>query len=329
MRVVVTGATGAVGESVVDALRHDADKRVDSVVGLSSTAPAHPQPHVDWRAVDLLVDELAPHLEGVDALVHAGPGTVRAQGARSGGSAAAGGPLEALRRVLAAAADAGVRHVVLVSSFVVYAPADPLHDPVDESWPATGVADVPFARRAVALEQAAAEFAHDHRAARVAYIRAGLPLGPRARARFLERLGPLAMGLPAAMGLPFLPGITGAALPVVHHDDLANACRAAVTRSSVGAYNVALDTRLELTTAAEALGARPLGIPATLAAKGAELATRLLDTVRGGSERALGSWLAVASKAPRLDTTRAREQLGWAPVHPLDDALRSTLAGTG
>lgn len=330
MRVAVTGASGVMGRSVIGALRHDADKRVDAVIGLARARLAHPDPDVDWREVDLLADEIAPHLEGVDALVHASRGTVRRQRPGRAGAAdgaGAGSPLAAARRVLSAAADAGVQRVVVLSSFAVYSPADPLHDPVDESWPTHGVADVPFARNAVAVEQVTSDFAHDHPAARVACIRAGLPLGPRARSQFLERLGALATRVPAPQGLPVLLGVEGAALPVVHHDDLASACCAAVTRSSVGAYNVALDTPLELAAAAEALGARPFGVPSEMAAKGVELATRLLGSVRKAEHHSLTSWLTLASRAPRLDTTRAREQLGWAPAHSLDDALRSTLAG--
>lgn len=316
MRVAVFGATGVVGWSLVAALREDPDKRVDAVIGLARRLPANPQPNVDWRQVDLDHDDLASHLQGVDAVVNVAWDHAR-------GEARGEAPVDNVaraRRLLEAVVGAGVRHVVQASSFAAYAPAPRLHDPIDETWPIEGVADVPYARQMVALERALAEFAGAHEIVRLVTIRSGVVLGPGAVAQLAARLGPLAPYARLPGHVPFVPGIEGIALPVVHHDDLAAAYRAAVTGTAMGPYNVALEAPLDLAAVARVLDARPLAIPASAATKAAEMVGRL-------SPRRPGEWLELGRRAPLLDSSRARHDLRWSPNHPLDDALRTTLTG--
>lgn len=332
MRVAVLGAAGAVGASVVEALLGDPTHRVDEVVGLDRRLPLEPQAGVDWREIgdapDGALGDLAGHLHGVDAVVNlltrAGPDR-RREHRTSVEGVPSGEPADA-RRVLDAVAEAGVRHLVQASTFAVYSPVEPGHDPVDETWPTDGVADVPFARQAVALERLLDGFSAAHPVVRVVRMRSGLVLGPRALAEFLRRLGPLAAYYRAPGRLPVLPGVEGA-LPVVHHDDLAAACRAAVTGSAAGPFNVAMDAPLDLRGAAAALGARPVALPEELVKVGSELAGALLAATRRGEERSPGSWLLMARHAPRLATWRARQELGWLPRHALDESLRSTVTG--
>ena len=309
MRVAVLGATGVVGSAVVEALRLDPDKRVDAIIGLARSLPANPQPHVDWKAVDLGREDVRPHLRGVDAVVDV---------AWERGE----GNVARIEHLLGAAVEAGVRHIVRASSFVAYAPVDEGHDPVDESWPTEGLARVRLAQEMASLERMLHAFAAEHEIARLVWIRSGLVLGPRARAQFAARFGSLGEHLRAPRRLPLLPGIGHAAFPAVHHDDLAAAFRSAVTGSGLGPYNVALDAALDLTALSSAFGARAVALPEGLVQRSRELADRVLGA------RSPGEWLELATGAPRMDTTRARKELGWEPQHSLDEALRSTLRGS-
>lgn len=323
MRIAVLGANGAVGASVVEALLSDPRRRVDQVIGMDRRLPPDPRPDVDWREVGDAFEggsDLAMHLQGVDAVVNVL--TRRGLDHRAGQI----DELGRARGVLDAVADAGVRHLVQASTFAVYSPAEPGHDPVDESWPTEGVAPVPFAHHAVALEQLLDDFSAAHPVVRVVRLRSGLVLGSRALAEFLRRLGPLAAYYRAPGRVPLLPGVEGA-LPVVHHDDLATAFRAAVTGSAAGAFNIAMDTPLDLRGAAGALGARPIALPEDLVRLGTELAGAFLAATRRDPDRVPGSWLLMARHAPRLATWRARQELSWLPVHSLDESLRSTISG--
>lgn len=322
MRVAVVGATGAVGAAVVEALRFDPHKRVDAVLGIARRVPGDPQPNVAYQAVDLTTTDLASHLRGVDALVNA----ARARSTAPGGGSDAADDVGLARRVLETAAAADVHHVVQLSSFLAYSPAPDPQTPVDETWPTEGLTQSAVARRAAALERYLDEFAADHEVARLVRIRSGMALGPRVRQQVLARTGPFAGLLRVLARAPVVPGLEGGGVPAVHHDDLAAAVRAAVTEPAFGAYNVALDEPLRFSDVAAALGARPLAVPEGLVRRGAAVADRVLERLPRAAGGSASAWLDVMTTAPRLDTRRARSGLEWTPIHPLDQALRSTFA---
>ena len=67
MRVVVVGATGNVGTSVLGALA--GERRVESVLGFSRRLRDLTLPKGEWAAADVVSDDLVPHLRGADAVV--------------------------------------------------------------------------------------------------------------------------------------------------------------------------------------------------------------------------------------------------------------------
>jgi UDP-glucose 4-epimerase len=68
MRVVVVGATGNAGTSLVQALTDD--PAVESVLGLARRLPSWLPPKLEWAAADVASDDLVPHFRGADAVVH-------------------------------------------------------------------------------------------------------------------------------------------------------------------------------------------------------------------------------------------------------------------
>ncbi|MBW3549978.1 MAG: NAD-dependent epimerase/dehydratase family protein, partial [Proteobacteria bacterium] len=68
MRVAVTGATGNVGTSLLTALA--GDPTVTSIVGIARRMPPVALPKVEWRAADVVKDDLLPLFRGADAVVH-------------------------------------------------------------------------------------------------------------------------------------------------------------------------------------------------------------------------------------------------------------------
>lgn len=56
MRVVVVGATGNIGTSLLEALGRDAE--VDSVVGVARRPPEVELPSVTWQRADIRTDDL-------------------------------------------------------------------------------------------------------------------------------------------------------------------------------------------------------------------------------------------------------------------------------
>jgi UDP-glucose 4-epimerase len=67
MRVVVIGATGNVGTSVLRSLENE--DQVESILGLARRLPRLQMRKVEWRAADVTKDDLVPHLRDADAVV--------------------------------------------------------------------------------------------------------------------------------------------------------------------------------------------------------------------------------------------------------------------
>jgi UDP-glucose 4-epimerase len=68
MRVVVTGATGNVGTSVVRALA--ADAAIDEVVALARRPPQRDLDRAQFIKADVATDDLEERFAGADAVIH-------------------------------------------------------------------------------------------------------------------------------------------------------------------------------------------------------------------------------------------------------------------
>lgn len=68
LRVVVTGATGNVGTSVIKAL--SAEEGVESVLGLSRRPTDWTVPKTRFAVSDVRRDNLESHFEGADVVIH-------------------------------------------------------------------------------------------------------------------------------------------------------------------------------------------------------------------------------------------------------------------
>ena len=68
MRVVVVGASGNIGTSVVQALA--ADEQVTSILGLARRVPAWRADKTEWARADIGTDDLRPLFHRADAVVH-------------------------------------------------------------------------------------------------------------------------------------------------------------------------------------------------------------------------------------------------------------------
>src|SRR3954454_9244497 len=221
LRVVVTGATGNVGTSVVRALGED--PRVGEIVGIARRMPQWQAPRVRWVSADITADDLSGHFAGADAVIHL---AWLIQPSRDGAE------LERVnvhgsRRVFEAAAAAGAKALVHASSIGVYSPG-PKDRAVDESWPREGIATSFYSRHKAAAEHALDDYED---ALRVVRLRPALIFKRQAAAE-IRRLfaGPL---LPTPLLrpslIPILPVTERLVLQAVHSHDVGEAYRLAAT----------------------------------------------------------------------------------------------------
>ncbi|MCZ2828665.1 NAD-dependent epimerase/dehydratase family protein [Modestobacter sp. VKM Ac-2986] len=330
LTVAVTGASGNVGTALLRAL---ADAGVTEVRGLARRRPPETAPYagVRWYTADLGTPEsepvLAEFLDGVDAVVHSAWALVpdrdpeRLQRVNVDGT----------RRVLDAAAAAGVRHVVHLSSIGTYA-AGPQTHPVGEDWPTTGVPSSQYSRLKVECERMLRVFDAANPGTTVTAIRPTLVLQPDAASEIGRYfLGPVLF--PAARALPApVAGVAAKVLPlpipdlsigVVHADDVADVIARALDRRAGGAFNVTAPPNFDAAGLAGALGMKRVAVPAVVLRTGMQVAflSRLLQIEPG--------WLDLGLGVPPMDTTRARTVLGWRAKHSGGDALRDFVAALG
>jgi nucleoside-diphosphate-sugar epimerase len=316
MRVVVTGASGNVGTSLLRALA--GDEAVTSVVGLARRRPGIEMAKTTWATADVAADDLTGHFRGADVVVHLAwliqPSHHPFAMWRTN--------VVGTERVLAAASEAGVGALVCASSVGAYSPG-PKDRQVDEGWPTHGVTTSSYSRDKAYQERLLDLFERDHPGVRVVRLRPALTFKREAASQIRRFfLGPLAPGsLARAAAIPVVPKVKRLRTQAVHADDVGEAYRLAVTGDARGPFNLAADPVLDADALAALLDARPVRVPAGLLKAGAAATWRLhLQPVSPG-------WLDLALQSPLLDAGRARAELGWRPRRSATQALEELLAG--
>jgi UDP-glucose 4-epimerase len=316
VRVVVVGATGNVGTSLLGALSADPD--VESVLGLARRLPRLRIPKVAWAVVDITRDELAPRFRGADAVVHLAWAIQPSHDVDTLWRTNVLGS----DRVFRAVAEAHVPALVYASSVGAYS-RGPKDRRVDENWPTNGIRTSFYSRHKAEVERRLDRFEREHPDVRSVRLRPGLVF-KREAASGIRRLfvGPLFPSPLARRGLvSVIPDIPGLRFQGVHSLDAGDAYRRAVRQDVRGAFNIAAEPVLDPQELARIFGARTMRMPRAVARWTAALSWWLhLQPTSSG-------WVDLALAVPLLDTTRARTELGWEPARGADEALLEMFEG--
>jgi len=317
MRVVVTGASGNVGTSVIRALQ--GVREVDEIVGLARRLPTQSFGKVRWAEADVTHSDLEPHFRGADAVIHLAwliqpsrdPATLRRTN------------VEGSARVFHAAGAACVRTLVHASSVGAYSPG-PKDRRVDEGWPTGGIPTSAYSRHKAEVERLLDRFEAERTEVRVVRLRPGL-IFKREAASEIRRYfaGPLLPNpLLRSSLIPVTPDTERLHFQAVHSHDVGEAYRLAVENNdAAGAFNVAAEPVLDGALIADLFQARPVRIPRRALRTAASLTWRLR------LQPTDASWLDLALDSPLMDISRARTQLGWTPHRSASDALSELVEG--
>src|SRR5947209_4154630 len=316
MRVVVIGATGNAGTSLLEALADETG--VDEIVAVARREPAQTWPRTTFVAADVAQDELTPVLRGADAVVHLAwliqPGRDESVTHRVN--------VTGSERVFKAAVEAGVSALIYASSVGTYSPG-PKDTAVAATRPRDGISSSFYSRHKVAVERALDRLEREQPGLRVVRMRPGLIFKAQA-ATEIRRLfaGPLLPRSLVRPGLiPFVPDAPRLRFQAVHSRDVGEAYRLALLSDARGAFNLAAEPPIGVAELAQILHARPVKVSARLLRIGAAVtyALRLQPTEPG--------WLDMGLAVPMMDSSRARGELGWEPRHDAIATLREVIDG--
>lgn len=291
MRVVVTGATGAVGRHVADRLKGQENIEVVALDRVRSDGV---------HQFELLTDDLTEFLERGDSVVHLA--ATPAGFAGDGGAATADRQLA--ERVLGAAKTAGVSHVLLVSSSMVYGawPDNPV--PLTEAAVVRPNPEFRFGVVRGEIETLGEQWAADTGGA--------LTIVRPATTLTRGRENGLALLLRNSAALRNRDG--DAPAQFLHAEDFASAVELLVVGRHVGIFNVAPDgwLRAAQVNALRGVPETPVRVPATVVAAVSDARRRLGAATHPGLTPYLQHPWVVAN-----DKLRA---LGWQPEFSNEEA---------
>lgn len=306
-RVLITGAGSRLGAEVVQRAAHD--PAVDHVLAVDHAGAAAVPPTgagggstVSAHAVDLTDPELRPLLADVDVVVHLGRTTAGPAEPLDGTGVEP--DVEGARHLLAAAGDAGVVRLVVLSSALVYGawPNNPV--PLTEEAPLRPQPDVPLAVARAEIERLAAEWALAEPDRSVVALRPTITVDASSAA-WLARSPWSTTGLQVGDADP--------PRQFLHRDDLAAAVHLAVVGEFSGALNVAPDGWIPADGLRALAGGPRVQLPAPVAQRVA--AARW--------EAGLGAVPPGAVAATMFPWVVANDRLraaGWQPTHTNEEA---------
>ena len=319
LTVAVTGPTGEIGISTVDALERD--PAVDRVIGMARR-PFDPDAH-GWTKTSYQQGDILDR-EAVDAFVADADVVVHLAfivlGTREESQRV---NVAGTRNVFEATVAAErPRRLVYTSSVAAYGYHSDNPVPLTEQTPVRGSAEHYYSEQKAACEAVLAETT-DGTSLEVFVLRPCIVAGPKATA--LADAMPW-NSLPAALRSatkavsvlkPPFPD-PGTPMQLIHHDDVAAAIAlTASTSAPAGIYNIAGDGEVSLSDVATALGARPVRVPAVTATIASAVIARL-PFLPSSTE-----WLHATRTSVVMDIGKAKSVLGWAPRYTAAETLQA------
>jgi UDP-glucose 4-epimerase len=324
LTVAVTGPTGEIGQAVVTALERS--REVGRVLGMARRA--FDPSERGWKKVSYRRGDVLDHgavadlVKDADVVVHLA--FIIMGGAKESSAV----NLDGSRNVFEAAVSAGAKRLVYASSVAAYGFHRENPQPLTEEVPARGSAGHYYSAQKAAVEALLRETLDPSSTA--AYVFRPCIVGGRDAPLLIDSLPytQISERLPGPVlrlldGVPILKPVLpdpGVPFQLVHHDDVANAMRAAVLgRGTPGVYNLAGPGQLTVAELARELGWYSIPVPELAVDAVAEMVGRLSFLP------AQAQWVSALREPVIMDTTKARRELRWRPKHDALETLRETI----
>jgi nucleoside-diphosphate-sugar epimerase len=323
LTVAVTGPTGTFGSGLIPLLQDD--DRIGRIIGIARR-PFDPAERgwtkMEYRQGDVRdEDALREAFDGADVVVHLAfliTGNASRETTRAIN-------VDGTLNVFRAAAAAGARRFVYASSVAAYGFHADNPEKIDEEWPTRPAAKLFYAQEKAELEGLLEEETKQHPSPALFLLRPPIVLGPNVLGGKDVLPGPLAplgrklFSRPRRLPFPVPMFVPEHPMQFVHEEDVGRALvQCIVAAGPPGAYNIAGDGILTASDVAREFGVLAIPLPAGPAQAAARAFSRLpfLPPV--------AEWIEAASRPAIMDTTKAREKLGWRPRYSGLEALRDT-----
>jgi nucleoside-diphosphate-sugar epimerase len=327
----VTGPTGTFGFGLIPLLQDS--PRISEIIGIARR-PFDPAIHgwskMRYRQGDVRDPEaLAEAFAECDVVVHLAFMITGNADAKTIRAINVDGTLNVFR----AAREAGAERFVYASSVAAYGFHSDNPVGMTEDWPVRPAARLFYAREKAEIEHLLGEEAEGSAKPALYLVRPPIVLGPNAMGGKGTLPGPVTGAgrrvLDALTRLPLPVPIFAPSVPVqlIHEHDVGQALLKCVLGDGPpGAYNIAADDVLTGTDIVRELGLAPLPVPARLVHGAARVAAAL---PKPSFTPPAADWVEAASHPAIMDTTKAKQELGWEPEYTAVEALRATLETSG
>jgi UDP-glucose 4-epimerase len=294
--VLITGAAGFIGRSLVMALAAEAQRRPLIAFDLRPVRDSERVPGVIYIAGDIRDPAIGVHFQQYRprSVVHL------ASVVAAGGDPQRDYEVDVIgtENVLCACRDSGVKHLVVTSSGAAYGYHADNPVPLRESDALRGNEDFSYARNKRLVEELLARWRLDYPALTQTVFRPCTVLGPGT-----------ANQITAMFQRPLVLGLTGTATPfsLISDSDVVAALALAVRNGRPGEYNLAGDGTLSLRQIAQHLGKPYLAIP-PFALKAALWLLHALGVTQLGPQH-----VKFIQYRPVLDNARLKSDFGYLP----------------
>jgi nucleoside-diphosphate-sugar epimerase len=321
VRVAVTGITGQFGKAL--ARRLEDEPAVTEVIGVARR-PFDPEAaglrKLRFHQGDVRDQGLREAFEDCETVVHL---AFVISGSRGDQQHRRAINIDGSRNVFASAAEAGARRIVYASSVAAYGSHPDNPELIGEDYPTRGQKGLAYSEEKSEVEGILDLFEKEHPSITVTRMRVCTVVGPGAEEMLYDFLPDVARRLPLfAPWFPrFFPNpVLGGRIlaQIVHEDDVAEAFRLAIVNDAPGAFNIAGEGVLGARDIATILRARAIPVPML----GAKTIVDLLWRAR--ISKVPGEWVNTMRHPILVDTTRARNVLGWRPEFTSEGALQAT-----
>jgi nucleoside-diphosphate-sugar epimerase len=239
--------------------------------------------------------------------------------------------LDGTRNVVEAAVAAGVKRLVYASSVAAYGFHADNPVGIREDWPVRPARTLFYAQQKAELDAELQQLQQEHPDLDVYVLRPSIVVGPNTMGGKLELpalLQPLARSAAAvargagALHVPVLA--PRHPLQLVHEDDVGAALSlCTVGAGPAGAYNIAGDGTVTVEDVLRELGYSTVPVPGAVSQWMSRLASGL---ARPGLVPPAVTWVEAGSHPAIMDTSKAKQELGWRPRYDARAALRVAVA---